>query len=100
VLRKQIQKKLCHKTHRKSANKKNGSQKPSFARFPNNDLNALLNLLNCLEAPFNQRCPKKKSIAQKLSNFVNRAQCLASSLPKKQQEEQPQTETVVIESQW
>jgi hypothetical protein len=44
--------------------------------------------------------PKKQPVAQKLSNFVNRAQCLASPVPKKQQEKQPKTETVVIESQW
>jgi hypothetical protein len=44
--------------------------------------------------------PEKQSIAQKLSKFVNSAQCLTSSVPKKQQEKQPKTKTVVIESQW
>ena len=32
--------------------------------------------------------------------FVNRAQCLASPVTKKQQQKQPKTKTVVIESQW
>jgi len=44
--------------------------------------------------------PENQPIAQKLSNFVNSAQCLASPVPKKQQQKQPKTKTVDIESQW
>jgi hypothetical protein len=35
-----------------------------------------------------------------LHSFVNRAQCLANPVTKKQQRKQPKTKTVVIESQW
>jgi hypothetical protein len=44
--------------------------------------------------------PEKQSIAQKLSNSVNRAQLPQSPFPKKQQRKQPKTKTVDIETQW
>jgi hypothetical protein len=51
------------------------------------------------QSPLQPKQPEKQSIVQKLSNFVNSAQCLASSDLKKQQEKQPETKTVDIESQ-
>ena len=51
------------------------------------------------QSPLQPTQPENQSIAQKLTNFVNRAQCLASSDLKKQQEKQPETKTVDIESQ-
>jgi len=50
-------------------------------------------------SPVRPTQPKKQAIAQELSNFVNRAQCLISSVPKKQPAKQPKTKTVDIETQ-
>jgi hypothetical protein len=56
---------------------------------------------NCSIAskPVQPTQPEKQSIAQKLTNFVNRAQCLASPATKKQQQKQPKTKTQEIVTQ-
>jgi hypothetical protein len=52
------------------------------------------------QSPVQPKQAKNQSFAQKLSNFVNRAQCLARPVSKKQQGKQPKTKTVDIETQW
>ncbi len=104
---KQKQKKLLYKSKKDCTNPKMAFHNNPPSRSNTCPAGFVLKLLNCLDAPFKQRrlktnpCSRIVKFCQwcsmDLHGSLNRAQCLATSVPRKQKRKQPKTKTVGIE---